>query len=482
MKKTLLLVAAFMTCFAFGVQAQTPCGAKYGATPEDSTACRQNITAFSVHYKAKNYNDSYMAWRKLVEICPCSWNGIFINGTTMLENLIKAEQDSVRREQLIDTLLWTYDIRPKYDESYTEGRGLGFKAFYILKYRQKQLNDIDKLKEVFYMFERSVDLEKEETDPDIWNQYFTLASRLAPALGDTSIVIDAYERANEYIDDAKVKCYERLEADTAELTALQAKFDANEIDKMKYDKEAKVLTSDTTRQYKLLKKYDGVFAKIEKQFLPFASCEMLEKIYAGKLEENKSNIPLLQKMLKTLDRTGCRTSTIYKDILEIVYTNAPTAASAEMMGGFYFAEKDYDKASTFYNEAIKMYTTNEKRTQPYYYLANIEYLKKNFSAARNYAYKALSCNANFGKAYMLIGDMYAASSIGGDDAIPGAQNWAAVDKYNKAVAVDPSLANDVAKRRSRLKFPDGAVVFQKGYSKGQTYRVGGWIGETTTIR
>ena len=55
-------------------------------------------------------------------------------------------------------------------------------------------------------------------------------------------------------------------------------------------------------------------------------------------------------------------------------------------------------------------------------------------------------------------------------------------KYNKAVAVDPSLANDVAKRRSRLKFPDGAVVFQKGYSKGQTYRVGGWIGETTTIR
>ena len=153
-----------------------------------------------------------------------------------------------------------------------------------------------------------------------------------------------------------------------------------------------------------------------------------------------------------------------------------------MMGGFYFAEKDYDKASTFYNEAIKMYTTNEKRTQPYYYLANIEYLKKNFSAARNYAYKALSCNANFGKAYMLIGDMYAASSVGGDDAIPGAQNWAAVDKYNKAVAVDPSLANDVAKRRSRLKFPDGAVVFQKGYSKGQTYRVGGWIGETTTIR
>jgi hypothetical protein len=62
--------------------------------------------------------------------------------------------------------------------------------------------------------------------------------------------------------------------------------------------------------------------------------------------------------------------------------------------------------------------------------------------------------------------------------------WAAVDKCIKAKSIDPSCsdrANSLI-RSYTAAFPSMETIFFNDYNEGQSFQVGGWIGETTTIR
>ena len=110
-------------------------------------------------------------------------------------------------------------------------------------------------------------------------------------------------------------------------------------------------------------------------------------------------------------------------------------------------------------------------------------MKGSFSEARATAYEALKAKPNMGKAYILIGDLYANSGGRcGDEKVPGAYAWAAADKYAKAAAVDPSCADDANKQRSKLRFPSKEELFKRGMNSGDSYHVGCWIQENTTVR
>ena len=130
-----------------------------------------------------------------------------------------------------------------------------------------------------------------------------------------------------------------------------------------------------------------------------------------------------------------------------------------------------------------MSETNEQRADANYTLAVAYQLKGSFSEARNVAYAALKANPNMGKAYILIGKLYAASAgrCSGED-LPLACCWAAADKYAKAVAVDPSCEKDAAKARADLRYPAKDELFKRGLKAGDPYRVGCWIQESTTVR
>jgi len=61
-------------------------------------------------------------------------------------------------------------------------------------------------------------------------------------------------------------------------------------------------------------------------------------------------------------------------------------------------------------------------------------------------------------------------------------NWAAADKYARAAAVDPSVAEQANQKRARLGFPSEQDKFVRGLKAGDTYTVRCWIQETTTVR
>ena len=483
MKKIFAIIAlAFCGSFLF---AQQPCTFKYGATEEDSIACRQQIFYFSEFYKNKSYKDAYDNWQYLIQKAPCAYDGIYSNAQTLFQNLIKDEKDSARRELLLDSLLYAYDVRSTYfPDKFTPGSGLGYKAYNLMRYR-KHLYE-----QAFDWFVQSVEMEKENTQAAIWDAYFQLAKNKTDATHDTSYVIEAYERATDYLDISVVNATKAYETSADALAELQMKFDSAEIDRIEFDKKAKKLIADTTRQSKLIAGFIKVKAKFEKAVAPYASCEVMEELYTKKFDDIKNDLQAVSKMVNTMFKAGCIKSPVFQEALSILHKNKPNRNTAYYMGNLTFQDyikdknaEDLNATIEYFKEAARLSETHEQQADAYYMLA-LAYREKNaYSESRSAAYDALKAKPNLGKAYILIGDLYANSGGRcGDEQVPGAYAWAAADKYSKAAAVDPSCANDANTKRARLRFPSSDELFKRGISKGSPYHVGCWIQENTTVK
>jgi tetratricopeptide (TPR) repeat protein len=493
MKKVFLL-SIFCAALTFGHTQDF--NFKYGATPDDSIKCLEQLSAFQLYYNQKSYAEALNYWQYVVNNCPRSWNGVFAYAQNMFDNLIKTEKDSIRRGQLVDSLLWSYDMGTKYfPDKFTKGYALGFKALNTVRYRNQAYLQVDDWKnylQVYDWFVESVELEKSKTQPVIWNVFYQTSENITKIKGDTNIVIETYERATSYIDDAINNAFQGYDKAMANFDNLNEAWEKsqsgeleNPISEAEYNQRAKVLSADTARQMKLVSNYRKTLNNIELGFLPYASCEKLEAVYTKKFETSKDNIPALNKMVNTLSKRGCMLLPVFRDALEIVHQNAPTAKTAFLTGTLMLQDRStLDKAIEYLNEAIQLYETNEQKIEPYYMLGMAYQLKDNYSEARSAALNAIRINPNCGKAYILIGNLYRDSGArcGGGDNLPYANNWAAADKYAKAAAVDPSVAEEAQKARSGLRFPSATEKFDRGLNAGDSYRVGCWIQEGTTVR
>jgi len=481
MKK--IIFFAIVTCFTLSSFAQTPCGFVYGITETDSTTCLEEVTLFKTFYDQKNYKDAYSHWKQIVEICPCSWNAIF--NTTYLQNMLDAliqstAEDEELKNQYINDLLDGIGNRHLYfPKNYTEGNGLGFKAFYMIKYKKGDVFD------AFNLFIESIEMEKEKTQPNIWDIYFNIADQIARNTKDTTIMIDAYERATEYIEMAINNYYKEIDKQIPNFENLEQALAVGQITQVDFENRKLRLSQDTARSMQFINNYEKTLKNIENKFAPFAPCNVLEQVYQNKFEQTKDDLNKLKKMLVTMSKGNCTTSQIFADMLDIVHKAEPSAQTANLMGYYSLNNAEYDVALEFFREAIDLFETNEQKVDPWYMIGLIYRIKENYSEARNAAQQALKLKPNCGKAYMLIGDLYAASGnrCNSDDTLPYDYNWAAADKYAKAAAVDPSVAEQSREKRAKLRMPSNDEKFLRGLTtQGEEYTVKCWIQEKTTVR
>ena len=481
MKKILAIVV--MVISGSYLFAQQPCSFKYGANETDSIKCLEQITIFRTFYNDKNYKDAYEAWQYVIQHSPCAYDGIYTNAQTLFQNLIKAEKDSAHREVLIDSLLYTFDVRSTYfPDKFTIGSGLGFKAYNTIRYRK------DQYEQAYNWFVESVELEKENTQPAIWDAYFQLAENMTKAQKDTSIVIEAYERATDYIDLSILNATKSYETSVDALDSLQALFDKAEIDRLVLDKQSKKYVADTTRQAKLIVNYRKTLAKINDKVTPYASCDVMEQLYTKKFEKIKGDLAAVSKMVNTMYKGDCTKSPVFLEGLSILHKASPNRNTAYMMGNLTLknyattkSEEDFNATISYFKEAVRLSETHEQKADANYMLAITYMYKGANSEARSAAYEALKARPNMGKAYILIGDLYARGCSGSDE-VPGAYAWAAADKYAKAVAVDPSCANEANTHRAKLRYPSKDELFKRGLKAGDSVHVGCWIQENTTVR
>jgi tetratricopeptide (TPR) repeat protein len=190
-----------------------------------------------------------------------------------------------------------------------------------------------------------------------------------------------------------------------------------------------------------------------------------------------------------LDKKKCTDDPLFFKATENLYKLEPTPETAYLMGKMSYAKKQYSKAAEYLNDAVGKMTENNDKANIYLLLADIYSNLGQYTTARSNALKALEVKPNDGMPYIIIGDMYAqsAKSCGDNELTEKVAFWAAVDKYNQAKRVDPNNTKVVEIANSRIAaysraFPSDDNIFFYGLKKGETYRVGCWINETTIVR
>lgn len=428
MKKSLLM---FALTFLTGNLIAQPVS-KYGT---DSIACITNLSLSNEYFKQGNYVDAIDPWRWVFQNCPASSKRIYLNGATMYEKFIAEEKNPEVREKLIDTLMMIYDQRIKHFNE--EG--------FVLSRKALSLYDLSpsKKSEAKTIMDKAIELEGAKSGPVALYKYFQLHTELyAEKLITKEDVIDAYDKVSELIEA-------NLEGPDAE----------------NYDK---------SRQ------------NVETFFGPFATCEDLINIYTPRLKATPDNAALLRKIVNLFSKKGCNDAPVYLEAAEKLFKIEPGARSAVSLGRMYAAKGQVGKAAGYYNDAVDLESDPLKKASILVESADFQMrTAKNSQQAKTLAQRAATLRPNWGRPWMLIGDIYFSSSAGCTDDFNGASAfWAATDKYMKAKSIDPSMSEEANRKiaGNAKYYPKQEDIFFHGLKDGDTYQIPCWINETTTVR
>jgi len=452
MKK--LLLSGFLTiAMVVGVNAQKagydPVKAPFGHG-EDSINCRLNLSLMQTSAKAEAYESALKPWMAVYENCPASSKNIYIYGPRIFKALYEAAPDAAKKKEYLDKTMEIYDTRIKYyGEDDAKGTILAYKAY---DYMELMGEKTDQTVVYSWLGEALKEMKGNMNPLDAYSYY--MVASLSQYLNDNS-------KKDQYLQDYfTVVGY----VDQAIASAKSANDQAN----------ADYLT--------MVK--DGIV----KGFINSGAgdCKTLGEYYADKVEPNKTNKEFLNEVINALGSVGCSETDLYFTASEYLYHLEPSAGAAIGLANKSLRDKDYDTALKYYDEAANLEKDKNKASDYMMQLAGIFSNQRNFAKARQAANDALQYNPNNGEAYILIAQLYASSAnnIFSEPEKAGLVYLVAVDKLQKARAVDPSVAgkaNSLINRYSAA-FMDTETAFMMGIKPGETVFIPGWIGENTTVR
>jgi len=413
------------------------------------------LSLYTEFYKQGDYKSAYPHWEILKNKYPKSTSNIYIQGAKMLESFLDNSKTDAERDKYLDELLKLADQRIKYFGG--EGYVLGRKGIAWLEYNRAEIrktpwegDDLIRVGKVGYDYlDKSVNMQKEETELPVFLMLMQ-TTRALFKLGaiPKETVVSTYEKCTNY-----------LNAIISKTTEKEKLADAKEIQNYI---ESLFSTSGA------------------------ADCEALINIFTPQFEAKSSDVEYIKSMLRKLRQAKCDGSELVEKATIRLYELEPSAEAAFNMARGYVKKDDLEMAKKYYEQAISQEKDPKLLATYYYERGLILYSKQSaYQEAREMARKAISLDPDMCDAYMLIGDIYVASSrsFEGTGIEKAAVFWVAVDYYIKARKGFDCAADAVTKASDYRKyFPNKEDAFMEGLKDGQSYRVGGWINETTTVR
>ena len=426
-----------------------------GASSAIAQECNANSSISHEAVRAGNFKDAYAPCMAVLKECPTLKYYTYTDAKKILRALMTEIKDrnNADYQKYFTELMGVFDLQIQYlpqlnqklkaSQQVPAYELLGDKAVDYLQYAPSA-----KLDEVYAWLKKSVDAGKGASKGATLNAFLDISTKKVQAdKSHTGQYFQDYMDATKYIEEAI----------------------ANE-------------TKPNTKSY---------LEALKENFTPIfvssgvADCESLQAIYGPQVEENKTDSVVLQKALNVLKLMRCTDSEAYYAASDYMYRIKPTADAAIGVGYMYIKKEQYEKAMPYIDEALAMETDNAKKAEMAYLAAASLSGAKKYSQARKYCYDALKYNENFGNAYILLANLYAASpNWSNEGALNRCTYFVCIDKLQRAKNVDPSVAekaNELIATYSRYT-PEAKDLFMLGYKPGDRVTVGGWIGESTTIR
>ncbi|WP_297328963.1 hypothetical protein [uncultured Bacteroides sp.] len=416
--------------------------------------CNKNSSISHEAVRAKNFKDAYAPCMAVLKDCPTLRYYTYGDAMDILHSFLQGitDRNSGDYKKYFEELMQVHDQKVQYiPEFLAKGMkitmsakgAVGAKAIDYLQYAPTP-----DLNQVYGWLKESVDADKGETSGAVLHYFLDVSMQKVKADDNhTDQFFQDYIDASKYADDAIA-----AETNEKKKTNLQA---------IKDNLVAMFINS-------------GV-----------ADCESLQNIYGPKVEENKTDSAFLKKAIAILKMMKCNESEAYFKASEYMYRINPTADAAVGVAYMYYKKNDFDNAVKYFDEALSKENDNIKKAEMAYATAAILMQAKKLSQARNYCQKAINYNENYGEPYILLAQMYGSSPNWSDEpALNKCTYFVVIDKLQRAKSVDPSVtdkANELISTYARHT-PQAKDLFMLGYKAGDRITIGGWIGESTTIR
>ena len=415
--------------------------------------CNKNSSLSNTSVKAGDFKGAYEPWKQVITNCPTLRYYTFTDGQKILRAFLSEIKDrnSADYKKYFDELMEVHDLKMKYIPEFAAkglklssvDAALGAKALdYIALAPNVDVN------QAYEWFKQSVDAEKENSEGAVLHYFLDMSlNKLQTDPNHKEMFIQDYLTASEYADNAVA-----AEPDAKKKQALQ---------QVKDNLVAMFINSGT------------------------ADCESLQGIYGPKIEANQTDSAYLKKAISILKMMKCTESEAYFQAAYYMYKINPTADAATGCGYMAYKKGDFDTAIKYFDEALNLESDPEKKAQLAYVVAASLFNVKKLSQARSYLQKAISFKENYGDAYILLAQLYASSPNWNDEpAMNKCTYFVVIDKLQRAKSVDPTVAdkaNELISTYARYT-PKAEDLFMLGIKAGDRVTVGGWIGESTTVR
>lgn len=450
MKKVLLIAL----CFAIPMAGFAQKKKKKGAEPEEvapvvttlsDEECMVNLSLFHESVKNKQYDEAYGFWLPVYQSRPDLNKAIYTDGTEILGHRYQQATDETVRKALRDSIMQLHDDRIKYfDEArYPDTYVLGVKAMDYLTYFPE-----DELALPAYgWMKESVTALGAKAQITVLRKFVELSYNI-------------YKSNTEQYGDQFLADYQLASAALEQIVAAGGK------------------NAEPASHQKAY--IDRLYAASGA-----ADCGQMDQMYASVVAESANDIEKLGSIMKLYRRLGCTESDVYFTAAEHAHKLQPTSESAAGCAQMCIKKGDLNGALEYYKQALSMVTNDEDKADYLYRVANVYVLLKNYQQGAAYAQQSLDVNPEDGRCYLLMGICYASAKIYDDPILARSVFWVACDMFRKAKTVDSSCATDANKLIATYSqyFPSKEdVFFHKELNDGQPFRVGGWIGKTTTCR
>lgn len=425
--------------------------AKTNAQEDAKRECLIKYNLFKGDFKSKKYDDAYTNWIHLLDNCKDLSVNIYKYGATLAEDVRKDPALAKR----------VYEQRLQYFPTKNAAKVHSDYATYLSK------NKLASDEEIFAILEKGYSIDP--TKMGVKNLYLYFQG-VTDRNKDTNPqkVFDTY-------DDVLENVNKKLDGYAAKLVNLKK-------DSANLDKKGLGLL----RAYKINSKALGTIeGGLDNIIIEISTCERMIPLYNRDFEANKNNAVWLKRAVSRMFNKGCQEDPLFEKLVRAFAESSPSPEAYSFLSTVLENNGDKQGAITMKEKAFNLETDPLKKAKFKLKFAQVAQSKGQLSKARSLAREALSFNPNLGKAYLLIGRLYASSvnKCGSSEFEKRMVYAAALRQAQRAGSVDPSISSRARKYIAsyRANLPSKKVVFTEGIAPGSSYTIKCWVGETVKV-
>jgi tetratricopeptide (TPR) repeat protein len=431
-----------------------PCATFADLSASDRDNAENNYIFYKDLVKVNKFEQAYDHWRVAYDLAPSSNGRIkyqFDDGVAIFKYFFQQAETEEAKIAFMDSVMTVYDKRIECfgEAPYVAGRK-AFDMFY-------DFNAYSTPEQMIALFKEHVDGKGLKTDYFVVNPF-------------TKLLVDAVKDSTMSIEEGR------------KYAVLLNKIVEYGLANCKRDCEAwEIVASYAPDRLESLESVDGFYdcAYYMNKYYPLylenpESCDTIDLVYGR----------LLRGSCDPEDERLIEVRAAKEALCRIQVADGPLKRGYDA-----YQSGKYREAVKHFDEFIKNTDDDDKKSKYQMIVAKIYYRDlKDFPTSRRFARDALKINPNWGAPYILIGKLYASSGpicgpgTGWDSQIV---TWPAIDKWEQAKAVDPSVRNEANKLISTYEkyMPSIEEIFQRPtINVDDPFFVGCWIQESTTVR